>query len=296
MSLTEGPPGLPYPKLPLGHAIGLAYSTYFANFASVLRTSWLWLIVIVVPTGLASWQEWSWMSAAIANIKPGQPPALPNFGKMTALLHASQALLLFAGASIAVAWHRLMILNEPPGISGGNVATKTLWRYVGMGIAILAIDILPAEIVSRAEAYIFAGASPTAVSMATTLLIIVLYVFGMAAMLRFGLLLPARAIGNFGLTFAETWHRTSGNTWRLFWGVTATTTPLLMVGSLISIVVTGVPGSASFANLGSSDFVLRITIASTITAMYYLLIVPVGIGFISHAYRHFFEAPLQPTE
>src|ERR1700744_2338315 len=154
MSVTEGPPGLPYPKVPLGHTIGLAYSTYFANFASVLRTCWLWLIVIAVPTGLASWQEWSWMSAAITNIKPGQPPALPKSGEMAALLYASQALLLFAGASIAVAWHRLMILNEPPGLSGSNVTTKTLWRYVGMGIAILAIDILPAVIVSLAEAYI----------------------------------------------------------------------------------------------------------------------------------------------
>ena len=207
-----------------------------------------------------------------------------------------KALLAFAGASIAVAWHRLMILNEPPGISGSNIATTTLWRYVGIAIAIFAIDVVPAMIVSFGETLFFAGAAPGPVSIATTLLIIALFVFGLAAMLRFGLLLPACAVGNLGLTFLETWRRTRGNTWRLFWGVTATTSPLLMLGSLISVVVTGVPGSASFANLGSSDFAVRMTAASTITAMYYLLIVPVGIGFISHAYRHFFEAPLQRSD
>src|SRR5882724_11453053 len=28
-------------------------------------------------------------------------------------------------------------------------------------------------------------------------------------------------------------------------------------------------------------------------SFYYLLIVPIGIGFLSHAYRHFFQAPLE---
>jgi hypothetical protein len=38
------------------------------------------------------------------------------------------------------------------------------------------------------------------------------------------------------------------------------------------------------------------TTVSTITTVYYLLIVPIGIGFLSHAYRHFFQGGLQPTE
>jgi hypothetical protein len=36
-------------------------------------------------------------------------------------------------------------------------------------------------------------------------------------------------------------------------------------------------------------------LATTVTAVYYLLVLPIGIGFLSHAYRHFFQAPLQPT-
>ncbi len=41
--------------------------------------------------------------------------------------------------SIAVAWHRLVILNERPGCSGCNIATKDLWRYVAAAIALFLI-------------------------------------------------------------------------------------------------------------------------------------------------------------
>ena len=74
MSLADGPPELLYPKLPFWDAVSLAYSTYFRHFIDALRASWLWLIVAAVVTGFASWQQWSWMATAMANLKPGLPP------------------------------------------------------------------------------------------------------------------------------------------------------------------------------------------------------------------------------
>jgi hypothetical protein len=292
MSQNEGTPSLLYPKLPLWNAITLSYSTYFGNLAAVLRTSWLWLIVVAVLTGLASWQQWSWMAIVLTKLKPGQPPGLPP-GEMAALLHASQALLLFAGVSIAVAWHRLMILNERPGVSGSNVATRNLWRYIGAAVAIVVIDFLPAAIALFLVFHPFAGGTFASGSVAVILLILVLYAFGLAAALRLSLLLPAQAVGNLGLTLGETWRRSRGNTWRLFWGLMATTTPPLLIAQFIFVAVIGVPGTASFM---SDDFVARMTVVSTLTAMYYLLVLPIGIGFLSHAYRHFFQAPLEFTE
>ena len=46
---------------------------------------------------------------------------------------------------------------------------------------------------------------------------------------------------------------------------------------------------------GGEDFAARMTAVSTVFAVYYLLILPIGIGFLSHAYRHFFQAPLEPA-
>jgi hypothetical protein len=63
MSLADGPPELPYPKLPFWDAVSLAYSTYFRHFVEALRASWLWMIVVAVFTGFASWSN-----------GPGWPP------------------------------------------------------------------------------------------------------------------------------------------------------------------------------------------------------------------------------
>src|SRR5258707_15185540 len=102
MSMAMGSPTPLYPKLPLWHTIGLSYSTYFYHFVDALRTSWVWFLAVGLLTGLASWQQWSWMAAVLARdaasrTLPVRPP------ETELLLDLDHALLLFAGVSIAVA-------------------------------------------------------------------------------------------------------------------------------------------------------------------------------------------------
>ena len=298
MSIAEGPPDLPYPKLPFWDAVSLSYSTYFQHFIDALRASWLWLIVVGALTGVASWQQWSWMVTAMANMKPGVPPQLPKSTETAVLLNLDNVLLLLAGVSIAVAWHRLMILQEHPGFSGSNVATKHLWRYVVVGVALFLVMFLPvAAVMFPAFYFLFpktAGGPPPPPGFFLLIPVaFVIYAVGTAVALRLTLLLPARAIGDPGLTFKQTWDRTRGNTWRLFWGIVITTAPPLIIAQVIFVAGIGFPIPAKFA---SEDFVAQMTVTSTVGTIYYLLIVPIGIGFLSHAYRHFFEAPLEIAE
>lgn len=297
MSLSEGPPDLPYPKLPVWDAVSLAYSTYFRHFPDALRASWLWLLVVAALTAMASWQQWSWMAAAIANMKPGVLPRVPKSTEMEVLLNLDNVLLLLAGVSIAVAWHRLMILHERPGLSGSNLASKNLWRYIAVGLALFLVMLLPvAAVMFPAFYFLFpttAGAPPPSGSFLFIPLIFVIYAIFMAVALRLTLLLPARAIGNSVLTIRQTWNRTRGNTWRLFWGVTLTTAPPLLIAQIVFVLGIGPPRPNI---VGGEDFVAQMTAASTVGVIYYLLIVPIGIGFLSHAYRHFFQAPLELAE
>jgi hypothetical protein len=291
MSLAESPPHLPYPKLPFWDTVGLSYSTYFHHFIDAVRASWLWLIVVAAFTGVAAWQQWSWMTAMMANLKPGLPPPPPP-AEMAVPMNLANALLLLAGVSIAVAWHRLMILNEQPGFSGSNLVTKNLWRYIAMALGLFVILFLPLIAILLPTFYFLppvAGRPPPAL-FALIPLAFVVYGAGMAVSLRLTLLLPARAIGDTVLTFKQTWKRTRGNTWRLFWGIVVTTMPPLLIAQIISFAAIGfpLPGKA-----GSENFAAQMTVMSTVFAAYYLLIVPIGIGFLSHAYRHFFEAPLE---
>jgi hypothetical protein len=294
MSLADGPPDLPYPKLPFWDAVSLAYSTYFRHFVEALRASWLWMIVVAVFTGFASCQQWSWMATAMANLKPGLPPQMPRSFETALLLNLDNILLLLAGVSIAVAWHRLMILNEQPGFSGGNVATKNLWRYIVMALALFLIMFLPMAAVMFPTLYLLQpvpGPAPPPPALFLLLpLLFALYAVGTFVAFRLTLLLPAQAIGDTSLTFKQAWNRTRGNVWRLFWGIVVTTMPALLIAQIVFLVGVGPP---RLGTAGSVDFVPQMTTMSTVFAVYYLLILPIGIGFLSHAYRHFFVAPLE---
>jgi hypothetical protein len=297
MSLAEGPPELPYPKLPFWDAVSLAYSTYFRHFTDALRASWLWLIVVAVLTGVASWQQWSWMSAFMTNLKPGVPPRMPSQPlELAILLNVDYILLLLAGVSIAVAWHRLMILDERPGMSGSNIATKNLWRYIVVGLALFLIMFLPATAAMLPTFYFLqpapGPAPPPPGFFLMILLIFGVYAVGIAVALRLTLLLPAQAIGDASLTFRQTWNRTRGNIWRLFWGIVVTTIPPLLIAQIVFVLLIPPP----HPGMAGEDIVARMTAFSTTFMIYYLLIVPIGIGFLSHAYRHFFQAPLELPE
>jgi hypothetical protein len=298
MSFAEGQPNLRYPKLPFWDAVSLSYSTYFRHFVDALRASWLWLILAAAFTGFASWQQWSWMATAMAKLQPGVPPRMPPPTEMAVFLNLGNIFLLLAGVSIAVAWHRLMILDERPGFSGSNVATKTLWRYVGMAIAIFLINFLPAAAVMFPAFYFMSplkagGTPPPPGFFAVIPLVLVLAAVGIAVAFRLSLLLPAQAIGDLSITFKKAWLRTRGNTWRLLWGIALTTMPPLLLAQIALLTIIGVPNPANFA---SEEFVTRMTATSTVFVIYYLLILPIGIGFLSHAYRHFFQAPLELPE
>jgi hypothetical protein len=298
MSVADGRSRRPYPKLPLWNTVCLSYSTFFHNFIDALRTSWLWLVVVAPLTGIASWQQWSMMSTVMANAKRGMPPQMPSEPLETMVLgNLDNLLLLFAGVSIAVAWHRLVILEEPPGFSGSNVATKNLWRYIGVGLAIVLVVVLPAAVIVAPMVYFLfpfkaGGAAPPPGFFALIPVFLLFYAVGTAIVFRLSLLLPARAVGDLSLTFKQTWNRTHGNTWRIFWGIAACTGPPLLLVQIAALIMIGFPIPTTFA---SEDFAAQMTASSVVFVVYYLLILPIGIGFLSHSYRHFFQAAIRPA-
>jgi hypothetical protein len=157
-------PTLPLPKLPLWRTVGLSYSTYFYHFTDALRTSWIWFVAVGLLTGLASWQQWSWMAAVLEGGVPSRTQMAQPL-ETALLLNLAYALLLFAGVSIAVASHRLMILGERPGLSASNIATGNLWRYIGVGLVFILITILPLLLIAVPMLYLIpssqaAGTAP----------------------------------------------------------------------------------------------------------------------------------------
>jgi hypothetical protein len=284
MSLAEDPPDLPYAKLPFWDTVSLAYSTYFHHFIDALRVSWLWLALFgAFFTVLARWQLWSRISEVMANTMAGEPPQMPISTASAVLSGVEYVLWSLAAVSIAVAWHRLVILNERPGFSGGNVATKDLWRYIVMALTLFLISVLPMATVVL-PAYSAGLSAQPARFLPFILLGLVLYAVGAAVAFRLTLLLPARAIGNIDLTFKQAWNDTRGNAWRLFWGSVVTVALPVLISQTVVLFLLRPP-------LPSEAFY-----EDVVATISNLLFLPIGIGFLSHAYRHFFQTPLQLPE
>jgi hypothetical protein len=199
---------------------------------------------------------------------------------------APKFLLTLAGVSIAVAWHRYITLCEHPRFSGSNVGTKNFWRYVGaIVIAIYQIVILPGLAVGLPMFLLLAPARGEMLVKYLIYAYLVAVFFAVA--LRLSLLLPARAVGDLGLTFIDAWNATRGNTWRIFWGIAACTMLPMLLAVPIQIALVGFPTSPGM--FASQAFVSRMTVTSTMVIVYYLLILPIGIGFLSHSYQYFFK-------
>jgi hypothetical protein len=91
------------------------------------------------------------------------------------------------------------------------------------------------------------------------------------ATFRLTLLLLAQAIGDTGLTLKQTWSRTRGNAWRLFWGSVVTGVPPGLVLRIVIwfLIRPPLPGEAFDED-----------VTATITD---LLFLPIWIDFLSHA-------------
>ena len=300
MTLVDIPPGGAGEKLPLGRTIGRAYSSYFANFIDVLRIEWLWLIVVGPLTGFGSWLQLSWMASVLPGLRPGESPgSLRAPFEISVLNNAATITLLLAGVCIAVAWHRRLLLDEAPGFSGSNVATGHVWRYIGMAMLIVLITAWPAVLIFIAMYFMSpfntgVPQPPSSQLFYIILAALILFCVGMVVAQRLSILLPARAIGDMNFTMKQAWARTRGNTWRIFWGYFVCTLPPMILAQVIWLIsmASTLPGRPAFG----PTFVRLMTIFGALMSVYYLLILPLAIGFLSHAYRHFFPAVWRPVE
>lgn len=278
MTDVEGPAD---PKLPLWPTIRLSYASYLQHFGDVLRISVLWLALMAVFDAATGWMQATWMTHVMKN--PAPQPNLTEPLEMSALGNISSVVLALAAISIAVAWHRRLLLDEPPGRSGGNVGTLALWRYIAVTILACVIAAAPALLLLLAI-WLF-GWMPAADDVIAPQTPVLISAFGLASvagimiLLRLCVLLPANATGNWTLTVKGAWRLSRGNGWRLFWGIVACGLPPFLLLGLVFVGVIWLP---------AADNVYRVqwAVASAVATCCWLIAWPIGIGFLSYAYRH----------
>jgi len=280
--VESGDPKLPLdPRLPLWPTIRLSYTSYLRNFRDVLRISALWLALMAVLNAGTGWMQATWMTRVMAD--PSPQPNLSEPLEMTLLGNISSVVIAFAAVSIAVAWHRRLLLDEPPGRSGGNIGTLGLWRYIAVTIVICVMAAAPTlAILLAIWAFGWMPAADDVIAPQTPALIaafVLADVAGIIILLRLCALLPANAAGNFTLTVKGAWRLSRGNAGRLWWGIVACAWPPFLLVGLVFVGVILLP-------VADGLYRVQWAVASAIATCCWLPAWPIWIGFLSYAYQH----------
>lgn len=199
------PQNIAFRNLPVWQMVGASYAFTARSFSQLIRISWLPILMMLPVFVLASWLVSPWQPQAGQLSKD----IITEF--MTALPGLVQLPFL---ASIAVAWHRLVLRQET--VSGWLYARcdATVWRYTGFGLFLNLLSYLP---------LILYGGGTAEQKLLASVMTLVFVVFLLP---RIALSLPAIALER-ELDPWEAWRATSGNTLRLGFAGILSLLPLL---------------------------------------------------------------------
>jgi len=244
--------------LPVCRMVKESYTSVSANWPAVLKMSWAWVLIL-----------WP-VRAMLMHI-------LREATHLSSGVIATWLLFLAAfsagTASIAVAWHRLILLGEQPppfylrvggpvppylarllliGVIGG--ATALVWTFL---LSLLLIPFLVLHLPVSSSA-------PEVLSF----LIVILTTLVVSPI---AVSLPGVAVGR-PMSLRETMRVTKGNVWRMFGGAVLVYLPAYVIGLIFRLIVSDGEGRipASLA----LDFVNFISAIA-------------GMGFLSLCYRFF---------
>ncbi|HEU4381580.1 MAG TPA: hypothetical protein VFR73_23665 [Hyphomicrobiaceae bacterium] len=251
------------PKLPFWRTVGACYAIVFGNFGSLLRISWLWLLIMLPVYAAAEWLDSRSQGNETGSLLLSM---LPSVLEVPAL------------ASIAVAWHRLVLRQESVQGAVYLRLDRVVWWYAMILLACMVATIGPIL-------FGIAAVLPHNVSSQGALSLIVTMLAGFGVGLgvgvfvlpRLSLVLPAGALGE-RLTLGEAWRATRGNTWRLACASLLCSLPPLIPAAALVFLVEG-------TSLDES------VIGITVYSLAYVLIVTIAVTLLSLAYRHFVERP-----
>jgi hypothetical protein len=265
-------------RVPVFNTVAQTYVITFRNLGLILRLSWFWLLALTAALTALAWLLWPGHQAAT---KSGilAFPLLEVFGPPT--------LSLIAGSSIAVAWHRFVLLGEAPADRVYARVDKRILRYLGLAalssLSIVAVMLPP-----------FYGWEADAArdGIGSFLWRLLIAAFGAVVMfvasVRISPLLPALAIGRSDIGLRTVWRATSGNFWRLCCGGLLVGLP--WIAGLIAMFAFS-PDTTGQHTESFGEY-LSTTIATEVLGVSFGML---AVTFLSLTFQHFFPSDAAQT-
>lgn len=262
-------------RLPVWRTVRDAYALTLRHLGALLRIAWLWLLLTTAAIALLSWFLWPLQELALAA------------DSTTRAHYAASIVSLVAGCSIAVAWHRLLLLDERTATPLYLRLDAVVSRYLLVALVMAVPFYLAIEVITSAAFGQVAEGETPAASLGNTLLVASVWLLPAAAVylgVRLGPILPAIALARADVTLARVWRATRGHWWRLFAGLVLTgLLPVILVylPFLIREIIYDFPEQASAADFVRSN--LETELCGLVGSMF-------AVSFLSLAFRHFFGA------
>jgi hypothetical protein len=250
-------------KIAFWRTVGDAYRDLFDNLGRFLILSGAWLIAIVLTFVVAALL--SFVSIVLAYV----------------VVIIGAVLFYFSGVLVfAVAWHRAILLDEPPRMS--LRFGRREWRFLGYSILIGLVFSGAAVAGGAAFAALAIGLGAafgggTVVAAVSPIVIIAAW----AICARLSLALPAAAVDEPGGLLRAAWRRGKGNAVRLFFGPLVCAVPIFILQMVLQFLA-GPP----FWQTGIAHAMTAFPL--TLSLLYVILVfvqAAVTVGFLSFSYR-----------
>jgi hypothetical protein len=220
------------PKLPVWQTVRASYTIVARNFGQLVRICWLWILIMVPVYAALVWLEKTWSREV------GAQAVYHWMGEIAEALPSPVDLPFLA--SIAVAWHRLVLREERVAQPVYLRLDGVVWRYVLYSSALLLLErailvicallaqnlAIEADFFTRLSIELLAAPAATGAAMAIGLLVLP----------RLSLVMPAVAVGE-RLSLRHAWRITRGNTLRLGVATTLCVIPAVTLAMLISLLM-----------------------------------------------------------
>jgi hypothetical protein len=200
-------------KLPVFKALGHAFRSTTDNIGFAFHISWPW-VLILLPFNVATN-----LYMVLNGLETGGEPNPEMLGKFFAVFIPLGLASIVAYSSIAVNWHRYVLLDEiAQGWQRLRIDSLT-WRYIGNFILIFLVLLacgIPVGAVLGLVSYLLN--TLWGEELLLVLLIpatVALYAFAFIAAYRLMVKLPAVALGRTDFSLGDAWRATKGNSLRL---------------------------------------------------------------------------------
>jgi hypothetical protein len=260
-------------QLPAGKCFVHAVKSVRNNIAYAFRISWPWY-AILIPLGIGASLFAEYMSG-------GNPEAVPS-APVVVIYIILFAVSLVAFASIAVNWHRYILLDEVPhGSELFRLDDKT-WRYLGNVVLIFLMSFAAALLIALPVFGLTFALGENAGPVA--FLLIILFIVGMlfiaALFFRMSVKLPAIALGRHDISFKDALAATEGNTLRLL---------LLVLLEFLAIIGIVLGMLLVLFILGAINAMLAFVVGAVLQFLFNWVFTIFGITLLTSLYGFFVE-------